>query len=103
MVIINLSNWIRIEMPSDSTPPPNAMPYGHGSYSSHQLLDEIHQSNTPMLLSMKDNKDTSMEQYLTEESPDGILELPRSARDTSELFAPLPYLSDDARTWILHG
>ena len=29
-------------------------------------------------------------------SPDGILELPRTARDTSELFAPLPYLSDDA-------
>ena len=30
----NGSNWIRIEMPADSTAPTQCMPYGHASYSS---------------------------------------------------------------------
>ena len=94
---INLSNWIRIEMPSDSTPPPNAMPYGHGSYFTPIAGYET----PPIQYSHASQYERQPGRYFNgavfnQSSPDGILELPRTARDTSELFAPLPYLSDAA-------
>ena len=94
---VNSSNWIRIEMDYESTPPPNAMPYGHGSYFTPIAGYE---TGTP--------KYSHASQYsrqpgryfngavFNQQSPDGILEMPRSQRDTVELFRPLPLNSDDA-------
>lgn len=94
---LNNSNWIRIEMDAHSTPPPNAMPYGHGSYFTPFAGYE-----TPALqYSHASQYERQPGRYFNgavfnQQSPDGILEMPRSARDTLELFQPLPFNSDDA-------
>ena len=94
---MNNSNWIRIEMDAHSTPPPNAMPYGHGSYFTPFAGYE-----TPKLqYSHASQYERQLGRYFNgavfnQQSPDGILEMPRSARDTLELFQPLPFNSDDA-------
>lgn len=94
---LNNSNWIRIEMDAHSTPPPNAMPYGHGSYFTPFAGYE-----TPALqYSHASQYERQPGRYFNgavfnQQSPDGILEMPRSSRDTLELFQPLPFNSDDA-------
>jgi len=94
---VNSSNWIRIEMPFDSTAPANAMPYGHGSYFSPIAGVE---TGTPKY-SHASQYERQPGRYFNgavfnQGSPDGILEQPRSARNTLELFQPLPYGADDA-------
>ena len=93
----NSSNWIRIEMPYESTAPANAMPYGHAPYRSPLGGIDI---GTPKY-SYASQYSRNVGRYFNgavfnQTSPDGILELPRSARDTSELFQPLPANPGDA-------
>jgi hypothetical protein len=92
----NSSNWIRIEMNPDSVAPSQAMPYGHGSYFS-----TVGGVTVPTAIY------SHVSQYgrnpgrfyngavFNQDSPDGILELPFAAKDTNELFSPLPAGSDD--------
>jgi len=93
---INSSNWIRVEMDSHSTPPPNAMPYGHGSYFAPITGDfkfDIDYSHGSQYQRQPGRYFNGA--VFNQQSPDGILEMPRSSRDTLELFQPLPYDSDD--------
>ena len=78
-------------MPYESTAPSNAMPYGHAPYRSPLGGIDI---GTPKY-SYASQYSRNVGRYFNgavfnQTSPDGILELPRSARDTSELFQPLP-------------
>ena len=94
---VNSSNWIRIEMPAESTSPANAMPYGHAPYRSPLGGIDV---GTPEY-SYASQYARSLGRFFNgavfnQTSPDGILELPNSARDTSELFQPLPANPGDA-------
>jgi hypothetical protein len=94
---VNSSNWIRIEMPAESTAPANAMPYGHAPYRSPLGGIDV---GTPEY-SYASQYARSLGRFyngavFNQTSPDGILELPNSARDTSELFRPLPANPGDA-------
>ena len=84
-------------MPYESTAPSNAMPYGHAPYRSPLGGIDI---GTPKY-SYASQYSRNVGRYFNgavfnQTSPDGILELPRSARDTSELFQPLPANPFDA-------
>jgi hypothetical protein len=94
---VNSSNWIRIEMPAESTAPANAMPYGHAPYRSPLGGIDV---GTPEY-SYASQYARSLGRFFNgavfnQTSPDGILELPNSGRDTSELFRPLPANPGDA-------
>lgn len=87
----NKSNWIRIEMPADAFAPANAMPYGFSPYSSP--LSGI---NVPAPeWSYASHYEKNPGRYFNGTvfngvSPDGLLSLPSSFRNTLELFSPLP-------------
>ena len=87
----NKSNWVRIEMPEDAYAPANAMPYGYGSYASPLANINLPEPEW----SYASHYDKNPGRYFcgtvfNQESPDGLLELPESSRDSTELFAPIP-------------
>ena len=87
----NKSNWIRIQMPEEAYAPANAMPYGFGPYRS-----PLSGVNVPEpAWSYASHYEKNSGRYFNgtvfnEESPDGLLKMPESHRNTNELFAPLP-------------
>lgn len=87
----NKSNWIRIEMPTDAYAPANAMPYGFSPYSSP--LADVNVPEPAWAHSSHYEKNPGRYfngTVFNEESPDGLLKLPESHRNTNELFAPIP-------------
>ena len=87
----NKSNWIRIEMPNDAFAPANAMPYGFDPYASP--LNGIDVPAPEWSYSAHYEKNPG--RYFSGTvfngvSPDGLLILPESYRNSLELFAPLP-------------
>ena len=106
----NKSNWIRIVMPVDAHAPANAMPYGFKPYFS-----PVGEYAAPQ------PKWSGNHQYhrnpgryfagtiFIQESPDGILYQPETAKDQIELLAPIPhdataagdgfYLDEDGEYW----
>jgi hypothetical protein len=87
----NSSRWIRIEMNPDMVAPANAMPYGHGSYMSPVGGLEVPQPIFSHVSQYERNPGRYFNGTIfTEDTPDGILDLPRSQKDTLELFAPIP-------------
>lgn len=93
----NSSNWIRVEMNPDSVAPSQAMPYGHGSYMAP--IAGVSVPNPVYSHASQYGRNPGRfynGAVFNQDSPDGILELPMSAKDTVELFAPLPRSSDDS-------
>ena len=94
---VNSSNWIRVQMPDESTSPANAMPYGHAPYRSP--LGDI-DLGTPKY-SYASQYARNPGRYFNgavfnQTSPDGIIELPQYGKDTIELFQPIPNGPGDA-------
>jgi len=87
----NSSRWIRIEMNPDMVAPANAMPYGHGSYMSSVGGLEVPQPIFSHVSQYERNPGRYFNgAVFNEDTPDGILKMPRSQKDTRELFAPIP-------------
>jgi len=92
----NSSNWIRVEMNPDSVAPSQAMPYGHGSYFSPVGGIDCPNAIYSHVSQYERNPGRFYNgAVFNQDSPDGILELPLAAKDTIELFAPLPAGADD--------
>ncbi len=87
----NKSNWIRIEMPAEAFAPANAMPYGFDPYRSPLSGVNVPEPAWSFASHYEKNEGRYFNgTVFNEESPDGLLILPESSRNTNELFAPLP-------------
>jgi hypothetical protein len=87
----NQSNWIRIQMPNDAYAPANAMPYGYGPYMSPLAGINVPEPAWSYASHYKKNSGRYFNgTVFNEESPDGLLKVPQSSRNTLELFKPIP-------------
>jgi len=87
----NQSNWIRIQMPEDAYAPANAMPYGYGPYMSPLSGINVPEPAWSYASHYKKNSGRYFNgTVFNEESPDGLLKVPQSSRNTMELFKPIP-------------
>ena len=96
----NFSDWIRVDMPTDSTPPTQSMPYGHEAYRTPfgvrkdvvgLPIDDLPEPR----YSYASQYERVPGRYFNgavfnEASPDGVLVVPPYAKDTLELFRPIP-------------
>jgi len=87
----NGSNWVRVEMPTNSNAPRQCMPYGHGPYSSPVGGDVTVREPDYSRASMYAGRTGFFSGLVFNEiSPDGILALPEAKYDAEELFSPIP-------------
>ena len=108
----NKSNWIRINMPEDAHAPANAMPYGFGPYASPLAGISVSEPEWSHASHYAKNPGRYFNgTVFNQESPDGLLELPESSRNTVELLAPIPpgagtagdgFYLDEAGSYISH-
>lgn len=89
----NHSNWIRIRMNPESTAPSGAMPYGHGPYLSP--LGGVDGDAPQPLWSYASQYGEIVGKYFsgtifTQDSPDGLIQLPQGSKNTKELCSPIP-------------
>lgn len=88
----NGSDYIRVEMPQASIAPVACMPYGFAAYSSpvggNISVREPSYSSASLYDRVPGRYFSGT--VFNETSPDGILKLPESAKDTRELFSPIP-------------
>lgn len=88
----NRSNWIRIDMPTDAYAPANAMPYGYGPYMSPLSGINVPEPKWSYASHYKKNSGRYFNgTVFNEESPDGLLKMPTSSRNSIELFKPVPH------------